>query len=157
MRSRRELDTVSASAPWQFLVPLLVLAPLGGCATVINGTTQNVEITSSPPGATAVVLPQNVVVTTPASISLERNKVCTIVFDSPGYEQKTMYVNKQLSTVTNGNVILGGAVGIATDLANGAAFVLVPDPVHAEMTPIDQGLSRAAPSPDAKSSASDVR
>jgi hypothetical protein len=137
-------------------VLLFLLGPLTGCATVINGTTQNVEITSNPPGATAVVLPQNVAVTTPASISLERNKVVTVLFDSPGYEQKTVYVNKQFSTAVNGNVILGGVTGAVTDIANGAAFVLVPDPVHADMTPIDDGRSELSSAHGADSSVADT-
>jgi hypothetical protein len=132
------------------------LAPLVGCATVINGPTQNVEITSNPSGAKAVVLPHNVVVTTPASVSLDRTKVCTVLFDSPGYEQKTVYVNRQLSTVVNGNAILGGAVGMATDLANGSAFVLTPDPVHADMTPIDGALSQSTSPPATESARTDA-
>jgi hypothetical protein len=115
---------------------IAVLAGVTGCASVINGPKQTLEITSNPPGATALVLPQNTSLTTPAVIEVGRKRVLTVLFDAPGYEQKTVYVNKQISGAAHGNVLLGGAIGIATDLENGSAFVLTPDPVHAEMTPI---------------------
>ena len=43
-----------------------------GCATIINGPTQTVEITSDPAGARAVVLPSGVELVTPGKVDLER-------------------------------------------------------------------------------------
>lgn len=124
------------------LVALLTAG--SGCATVLHGTTQRLTVTSNPPGATAVVLPQNVTLTTPSAITLERKKVYTVVFEAPGYERTTVYVNRQMSDAANGNALVGGLVGLETDFQNGAAFVLTPDPVHAEMTPVHENAAQAA-------------
>ena len=127
------------------LAGLLVLPMLGasGCATVVHGTTQTMDITSTPPGATATILPEGSSVTTPAKVELARKQVHTVLFKLEGYEPETVYVNKKVSAVTGGNLLLGGMVGAARDAQNGAAWDLDPNPVHAEMKPAKAARSPA--------------
>lgn len=107
-----------------------------GCATAINGTTQKVDITSNPPGASALLLPQGTTVTTPARVELSRKKVYTVIFSREGYRTQCGYLDKQISPVLSGNLLVGGLVGIATDADSGAAWDLIPNPLHAELAPL---------------------
>ncbi len=109
---------------------------LSACATMVNGTTQSTDITSDPPGATAVVLPANKTVTTPATVILERSKVHTVLFSREGFKPMTIYVNRAPSDAVLGNLIVGGMIGMATDYSNGSAWNLVPNPVHATLEPL---------------------
>jgi hypothetical protein len=131
-----------------FLVFLFASTTLTACASVVHGTTQVIQITSEPAGANAVVLPTGTTVTTPATVTLQRKKVYTVLFSSEGFEPTTVYVNKVHSDATYGNLILGGSVGLATDYSNGAAWNLAPDPVHAQLVPLSAHGEKTGPTPN---------
>ncbi len=118
------------------LAAILPAMMTSGCATVLHGTTQSTQITSDPPGATAILLPTGKTLTTPATVTLARKNVYTVLFSLEGYEPMTIYVNKVHSDATVGNVLVGGLVGITTDYSNGAAWNLHPNPVHARLVPL---------------------
>jgi hypothetical protein len=113
---------------------------LCGCATVLHGTSQSIEIVSTPPGATALILPGNQVVTTPATVSLERLLAHTVRLTLAGYETETVFLDRVTSGAIYGNLALGGMIGISVDASNGAAFQLVPRKIAVTMRP--------APPPD---------
>ena len=108
------------------LAALCVLSCASGCATVINGTKQTIPIRSNPPGATARVLPANVVVTTPAEVELERKKAHTVRIELEGYCRESTYIDRTTSEALAGNILLGGLIGMSVDASNGAAFDLKP-------------------------------
>ena len=60
---------------------VILAAPSLGCATIINGSTQTVEITSTPPGARALILPEGMELVTPGEADLERRSVHTVLFE----------------------------------------------------------------------------
>ena len=55
----------------QIIVVASAMLPMAGCATMINGTSQRVEVLSEPPGAEVFVQGERVG-TTPAAIVLSR-------------------------------------------------------------------------------------
>ena len=112
----------------------LVLAS-SGCATVIHGTTQKVEIVTKPPGATARVLPEGTVVTTPGSVVVPRKKAHTVRVELAGYCSETIYLDRLTSGAVHGNLLLGGIIGLSVDVSDGAAFVLVPETVDVTLRP----------------------
>ena len=81
-----------------------MLVSLGGCATVIHGSYQNVRIESEPPGATATISaiqsergPQFIdakkqTVTTPATVQLRRDNTYRVEVSKPGYRLGTTKV-----------------------------------------------------------------
>lgn len=117
---------------------VLVVVPFAsGCATIVNGSTQTVEITSDPPGAKAIVLPGGKELMTPAAAFLERKRVHTVLFELDGYQPATGYLDRTASNVTVWNVVLGGLIGILVDHSTGAVFRLIPDPLHVDLKPVE--------------------
>jgi hypothetical protein len=101
-----------------------------GCATIINGQEQEVSITSDPPGATVMILPEKVEVATPADVELPRGKVHTIKFELDGYEPRYGFLDRAASSATLWNILLGGLIGLAIDYSSDAVYKLTPDPLH---------------------------
>jgi len=127
----------------RLLAALPALATLG-CATIVNGPTQDVEITSNPPGASVLILPEKKMVVTPAEVELDRKTVHTLIFELEGCRPATGYLDRLNSNVTTGNVILGGLIGIAIDYDSGAVYRLDPDPLHVVLQPAKEPLQSTA-------------
>jgi hypothetical protein len=97
-------------------VPVLLALPLlaGGCASVIHGTRQKVEIFTDPPGATATAGNQQV--TTPGVLKLPRKEKNTVIrIEKPGFAPKTVALERR----TSGLVWLN-LVGIPAGVVGGA-------------------------------------
>jgi len=119
---------------------LVIIAALGvamaltacGCATIVNGTSQKIKVSSDPAGATVRVDDKSTYIT-PARIRLERRRDHTLVFTKDGYEIQTVKLTHVLSEVVVGNTLLGGPLGWAFDACAGTQYKLIPDPVHVEL------------------------
>jgi hypothetical protein len=112
----------------------LVLAATG-CATAIHGPMQKVSIRSTPPGATATILPLESRVTTPAEVTLTRRGVYTVRFEKEGYQCVLAYLDRRTATAAFFNA---GLFGIMRDYETGAAFALVPSPLEVVMRPLSE-------------------
>jgi hypothetical protein len=108
----------------------------GGCATTIHGTRQTIAIDSTPPGATATVLPEGITVQTPGEVVLVRKYVHTVRLALDGFCGETIYLDRMVSSALYGNLLLGGLIGTAIDTDDGAAFVLQPDAVSVTLRPV---------------------
>jgi hypothetical protein len=115
----------------------LVAVSALGCATIINGPTQTVEITSNPPGAKVTVLPSGQHLVTPGKAELRRRLVHTVLFELDGYQPATAYLDRTNSQVTLGNILIGGLIGLAVDQSTGAVYRLIPDPLHVDLVPAE--------------------
>jgi len=109
-----------------------------GCATVVNGTSQKIQVSSDPVGA-VVKVDDKSTYTTPARVRLERRKDHALVFTKDGYAAETVKLTHVLSEVVVGNTLLGGPLGWAFDACAGTQYKLIPDPVHVELRKIDTG------------------
>ena len=105
------------------------LPALIGCATLTNGSHQDIPIASSPPGATVRSLSGQVCVT-PGKLRLKRNKDHVLTATLPGHRAKRQSLSRELDGIIFGNLIFGGIPGAAVDLASGSANRLVPNRVH---------------------------
>ena len=104
----------------------LVLA-VSGCASIIDGSHQNVNLMPSTSGkvTATVVSPSGVQeVTLPAVIHTERSKedIVVKIEESKCYEESTQTVQSSVNPIILGNVITGGLWGSTTDFATGAAW-----------------------------------
>ena len=132
-----------------FAAALLAL-PVCGCASVTRGTTENISILSTPPGATADVagldLPTACV--TPCVVQAKRNADITVTFSKEGYQTQIIPLTKDIPATGAagfaGNVLLGGLVGMGVDAATGAALDHKPNPVIVTLKPLSPGLPRTA-------------
>jgi hypothetical protein len=98
---------------------LLTASLFGGCASIIDGTTQEVSFNSTPDGAT-VTLDGRVIGKTPVSISIKKKSGQALVFSKDGYKTVTMQLETRMNSWFWGNIILGGVIGSTTDGISGA-------------------------------------
>ncbi|HEX2836562.1 MAG TPA: PEGA domain-containing protein [Phycisphaerales bacterium] len=130
-------------------VPVLAAVTMafmaGGCATIVNGKTQEVPIATIPPGAT-VCIDSSQTVITPASVNLRRNKDYILTVMKDGYHPQTVQITGVLSGWLAGNLLFGGIIGGGIDAATGAGFTLTPDKIAITMVPLAPGQA-AAPVP----------
>jgi hypothetical protein len=108
---------------------------LGGCATVLNGTSQPVEFASEPTGA-EIALATGLKCETPCKYSMKRGKDNVVTFTKDGYKTETVYIQSRTGGTAIGNVLAGGIIGGVVDGSNGASNHLYPDPVSIRMVPV---------------------
>lgn len=123
---------------------LFLLCFAGGCATIINGSTQQVSVSSDPPGA-QVMADGNPIGVTPLVIDLQRksNHIVTVSMD--GYHTEQVSVVKVMSGAVAGNILAGGFIGWGIDAASGAQYKLKPDTVTVQMRRLGPGESNRDP------------
>ena len=111
---------------------------LGGCATVLNGTSQPVEFQSEPNGAT-IRLFSGLTCQTPCQFEMRRGDDSMVTFTLPGYEPVEVYIQSRTGAGVAGNILAGGIIGGVVDASNGASNHLYPDPVFVRMVPAGSG------------------
>ena len=119
-----------------FAVTAAMLVPLftgGGCATVVCGTSQKVQVTTTPPGAKARVGLDTL--TTPGEFVLSRKNDHMIEISKPGYETERVHLHREYNHMVWGNILLLPfyVVGMFIDYNTGAANSLAPDPVNVNL------------------------
>lgn len=116
------------------LVAILFLSSvcLCGCATILNGTSQKIPVSSEPAGATVTVDSKNVY-TTPVKLRLERRRDHALVFTKDGFDTRTVNVMHVLSEAVCGNTLLFGPLGWVFDIFAGTQYKLVPDKINVEL------------------------
>ena len=119
---------------------------MAGCATIVHGTTEKVQIDSNPDGAD-VVIDDSQHVTTPAQIKLARGSAHKLVFHKAGYQDDTENLTSSTSGWILGNLIGGGVVGMAIDASDGAGRKLSSDNVNVTLMPAQAQVGAAVPLP----------
>jgi len=116
---------------------LVALALLSACATLVEGTQDNVSLTSQPAGAACTVDRDGERVSalsTPGNFSISKSRrELTVSCTKDGYGPATAQVESSFTGTTLGNILLGGGVGLIVDAASGANS-RYPRNVHMEMT-----------------------
>ncbi len=116
-----------------FVASVAVLA-LSGCASIFNGKTQQVTLSSVPDGAMAVVTngagDKVHTGTTPVTLTLNRgagyfkSESYTIVLTKAGFAPKELKLTSTVSGWFIGNILFGGLIGmLAVDPVTGAMYV----------------------------------
>ena len=101
------------------------LASIGGCATIVSGTTQEVSFQSNPEGA-KVSVSGRVLGNTPVTLQLKREKGQSLVFEKEGYKRLTMRLDTRMNGWFWGNIVIGGLFGSSTDGVSGAVYAYSP-------------------------------
>lgn len=112
---------------------LCIGAMSGGCATVINGTTQRVAVHTHPEGVRFSVDDGPPIHVTPTTVELHRSRGHSLTFTKDGYHTEHVAIYRAFSGSTAGNLLLGGLIGGGIDLLSGGAYALVPEVVHVTM------------------------
>jgi hypothetical protein len=121
---------------------------LVACATITKGTSQVVAVdTPGVPGAMCTITTQSGprVVMTPGSVDLSKgSNALPIQCTKECYVTGSSIIPSGTETMTAGNVLFGGVIGLGVDAASGA-MNKYPDMVTVAMTP--DPACRAAPPP----------
>ena len=131
-------------------------AALGGCASVTRGTSENISIASTPPGAEATITGLDVPTAciTPCAIIAKRNADITVAFAKPGYQPQVVELTKEIpgagAAGFAGNILAGGVIGMGVDAYNGAAQDHKPNPVIVTLRPMATLASPRAVGPRVK-------
>lgn len=125
-------------------ITIYSLLMLAGCSTVMNGPTQDIVVTSNPPGATITPTDYKCWVKTPGIIALDRNQGTVLTARLYGYEDAKIKINWGISPWAFCNMIaLQHPGSIAGSQLTGAVWAadadsignLSPDKVHFELVP----------------------
>ena len=113
---------------------------LPGCATVINGSNQNITVSTSPAGAQCAVdragTRLGMINPTPGSLRIDKSKNdLTVTCEKDGFRTATVLQTASFGGATFGNILLGGGVGFIVDAASGANYSY-PSEVRLDMAPV---------------------
>ena len=105
-------------------ISLLIVVVFGfviltGCATILKGTNQPLNVTSNVTGADVLVDGQ-LVGKTPFSGTIKRKKSATLRVSKDGYQAQQLMLDGSIESVFWVNVFIGGVLGSTTDLASGS-------------------------------------
>lgn len=127
----------------------LLAAPCAlACASVENGgLPQRLRIDSRPSGASVLVLPEEILLETPAELRLERRLAHTLRFERPGYCREVVYIDRLTTPSRDLNwlLLVFAPLGIWRDTATGAAYRLSPDQVNVHLWPADSPERECGP------------
>lgn len=100
---------------------------LTGCASIVNGTSQKVSVTTPPTTNAQCDLSNSKgnwhVRSTPATIKVHRAfGALTAVCSKAGYRKSTKKFESNTKKMLLGNAVFGGVIGAGIDTANGSAY-----------------------------------
>jgi len=104
-----------------------------GCATIMNGSFQDIPVTSEPSGI-EVRCSTGASVTTPGSFKLVRNKDYTLSAEYSDCEPQQKELRHKLHGAFWTYTLIWGATSGAVDLATGASHELAPKAIHFDFT-----------------------
>jgi len=128
---------------------LVAAALLGGCASIVEGTNQQIAVNTNPAGADCGLYRQGVKIGTilkaPGSTLVNKTKHdIWIVCVKQGYQQATYLNHSGIAPGTFGNIVAGGGIGWAIDSASGADNKY-DSPVNLSLVPAPPGPGATAP------------
>lgn len=127
---------------------LLSLYLLSGCASIVEGTNQQIAVNTNPSGADCGLYRKGIkigtIIQAPGSTLVNKTKNdIWIVCVKPGYQAATYLNHSGVAGGTFGNIIAGGGIGWAIDSASGADNKY-DSPVNLSMVPVVGGIPAAA-------------
>lgn len=123
------------------------LLALSGCASVVDGSSQEIVVNTTPDKAYCKLLRQGTpigeITSTPGAVTIKKTKYdMTIECEKDGFYKSTFYDKSGIQGSTWGNIILGGGIGWAIDSASGADNQYT-TPINISMVPLSTGTPPA--------------
>jgi hypothetical protein len=122
---------------------LLLGLTLGGCATIISGTSQKITVNSDVEGAD-VFLNEQPLGKTPLIAVVDRGIEGVLSVQKPGHTPYQIALNKKINTVLWVNIFIGGTFGSTTDYTTGAMYEYEPSTFFASLRPSGQSAAEAS-------------
>src|SRR5689334_20200634 len=97
---------------------------LGGCASLVKGTTQSVTVNTDPTGAICILSRDGaqigIVNPTPGTIMVGKaTGAISVACKKLGYDDSVGTLASSFQAMTFGNILFGGIIGVAIDAASG--------------------------------------
>lgn len=132
----------------RIFVCLAILGMVSGCATIIEGTSQSVMITSDPAGASCNLDRQGLrlgqVSPTPGSVHIDKSKNdISVACNREGYQPAVVTQSPKFVGTTFGNIVAGGLIGVVVDASTGANYEY-PNEIRVPLAPV---VVAASPGP----------
>lgn len=105
--------------------PLLISILVAGCATITKGTTQSIAVnTPGAPGASCTLSSGaigTINIVTPATLTVDKSQEgITVRCQKECYQDGASIIASNTETMTAGNILVGGVVGLGVDAVSGA-------------------------------------
>jgi len=107
----------------------------GACSTIINTTSQEVELKTTPANA-KITVDGKKFGTAPQVVNIERGSDHVIRFELDGYEPYETQVTRKMSLWFWGNALNGFIPGMLIDYFTGSMYNLLPEQISTELTPV---------------------
>lgn len=117
---------------------LVSLLGLGGCATIMTGTSQPFTVNSNIHKAKVYIDDKYVGETPLALEKLSTKKNHIIRIEADGYMPVTEVIKKETSGWVWGNILLGGLIGLGIDMATGGLYVFEKDNMTGNLVKIQE-------------------
>jgi hypothetical protein len=130
---------VGTAMPIALALLLAAVALCSGCATLVKGSTQTITVNTEPAGAICTLARDGktlaIINPTPGSIPVEKaSGPISVLCRRSGFEDAAGTLASEFQSMTFGNILFGGLIGIVVDAASGAANQY-PDAVTITMIP----------------------
>ncbi|MDP2038254.1 MAG: PEGA domain-containing protein [Ignavibacteria bacterium] len=125
------------------IVLMIIALFLSNCSTVLNTTTQDVEIKTVPANA-KITIDGKKFGTTPQVVNIDRGSNHVVKLDLDGFEPYETQLTKKISIWFWGNALNGFLPGMLIDMFTGSMYNLLPEGISVE-------LQAAKPEPQKKS------
>lgn len=102
------------------------------CGTIIQGTRQQVGISSNPSNA-SVTINGKYRGNTPLIIDLKRKDSHIVRIQLDGYQPYEATLTRSTSSWVWGNIVFGGLIGLVIDASTGGMYRLTPEQIVAEL------------------------
>ena len=118
----------------------------GACSTIVEGTDQSVTVITDPAGASCTLEREGVAVAvinpTPGTVQVEKSKQnIAVLCTREEHQDSAGVLSSTFESMTFGNVLFGGIIGVAIDASSGA-MNQYPDSITIVMVP--ESFSSAA-------------
>jgi hypothetical protein len=107
------------------LFALAVAASLGGCAAIVDGTSEDIHVVSTPPGAKCEMVRHHETIAsleaTPGKVTVSRTKHdIDLTCHLAGYADATAHLKSGLNKAIVGDVLLTSPLAVVIDSSTGA-------------------------------------
>jgi hypothetical protein len=102
------------------------------CGTIMQGTTQQIGISSNPSNASVTINGQNHG-TTPMIIDLKRKDSHMVKIELDGFQPYETNLTRSTSGWVWGNIVFGGLIGLVIDASAGGMYKLSPEQISSEL------------------------
>lgn len=105
---------------------------LGACSTVLNTTSQEIELKTTPPNAKITVDGKKFGVS-PQIVNLNRGNNHVVKFELEGYQPYETQLTRKISFWFWGNALNGFIPGMIIDMFTGGMYNLLPEKIETEL------------------------